>query len=118
MERFRSHTKASLIGEVLRLEDKLKAAESEILRYDKMLFDRVKKQEAVEEQLELEKAKAARLVEAANGMKFALQCMIIKWNGPVPGLKDQEVFDGAVQARNNFTSALAAYSAGETKGEG
>ena len=47
------------------------------------------------------------LYEVAKKMKFALQMMIIQFNGPVPGLTDQQVFDGAIQARDEF----AAYEA-------
>lgn len=40
--------------------------------------------------------------EAANDLLFALQCLIILRNGSVPGMTEQQVFDGAVVARENF----------------
>lgn len=41
--------------------------------------------------------------------QFALQCMIIKCNGKMPGLTDQQVFDVAIKARDRARQALAEY---------
>ena len=47
-----------------------------------------------------------KLVESCEKSLFALQCMIIKFNGEVPGLTGQQVFEGAIQARENLKEAL------------
>lgn len=50
----------------------------------------------------LEGQKDALNSNEANAILFALQCMIIQFNGSVPGLTPQEVFDGAIEARDKF----------------
>lgn len=50
--------------------------------------------------------------ETLERTNFALQCMIINKNGAVPGLTDQQVFEGACEARDKARQALA-----EIKGE-
>lgn len=55
------------------------------------------------------KHREARLVEALEKVLFALQCMIIQHNGKVPGLTEQQVFDGAIEARDAAREALAAH---------
>ncbi len=52
------------------------------------------------------------LVEAGDKALFALQCMIIQHNGAVPGLTEQEVFDGAMKARDEYKSELAQWRKG------
>lgn len=61
------------------------------------------------EELTAANERAKGLVESGNKVLFALQCMIIKWNGAVPGLTEQEVWDGAILARNEFKKALLKY---------
>lgn len=46
------------------------------------------------------------LREALEQNNFALQCMIIHFNGKVPGLTDEQVFYGAVAARDSSKDAL------------
>jgi len=60
---------------------------------------------ACEERNEL-RTLALELVSAAEQNNFALQCMIIKWNGAVPGLTEQQVWDGAIAARDGTKAAL------------
>lgn len=50
-----------------------------------------------------------KLAEVNSKVMFALQCMIINYNGKVPGLTDQEVFDGAIIARDEAKQALAEF---------
>lgn len=58
-----------------------------------------------------ERERAKGLVENAEKVLFALQCMIINKNGPCPGLTDQQVFDGACEARDSFKDALEKWKA-------
>jgi hypothetical protein len=54
-------------------------------------------------------AQAEALAGALEANTFALQCMIIKWNGPVPGLTEQQVWDWAISARDDSKIALTTY---------
>lgn len=65
----------------------------------------------------LEKLEAAHLEarELVEKLTFALQCMIINKNGAVPGLTDQQVFDDAVDVRDEARAFLSKYGLGGEK---
>jgi alpha-galactosidase/6-phospho-beta-glucosidase family protein len=60
-------------------------------------------------QLEAERAKSQKLVAALEANNFALQCMIIHFNGKVPGLTNEQVFEGAISARDEAKQAIKDY---------
>lgn len=63
-------------------------------------------------------SEAVKGLESALEMQtFALQCMIIGWNGAVPGLTAQETFDGALLARDRAKDALANFKRLKTGGK-
>lgn len=64
-------------------------------------------------QLAASQVREQGLRRALEQNQFALQCMIIKWNGAVPGLTDQQVWDGAIAARDATRELLAAHGGGE-----
>lgn len=47
-----------------------------------------------------------KLVEALEANNFALQCMIIHFNGNVPGLTEQQVFEGAIDIRDKTRKTI------------
>lgn len=60
-------------------------------------------------------AQAEAMAEMVEKLKFTLQMMIINTNGKVPGLTDQQVFDGAIEARNDSRRVSEAWQ--KFKGE-
>lgn len=62
-----------------------------------------------------ERKRAKGLVEVSEKVLFALQCMIISWNGPCPGLTEEQVFNGACDTRDELKDVLKHYQ-GEGNG--
>lgn len=57
----------------------------------------------------IEKSAADELAEALEKTIFALQCMIIKFNGPCPGLTSEQVFSAACDTRDFAKDTLKKY---------
>lgn len=65
-----------------------------------------------------EAERAMELVEAADKLLWAVQCFIIQSNGNVPGLTKEQVFDGAMSARDTFKLIRARYRSATSAGGG
>jgi len=70
------------------------------------------KHDALDE-LAKEKARAKELLEALGEAIFALGCTIIRAEGKVPGLTDQQLYDGCVIARDKGIEIIKKYREGE-----